>query len=63
MKPLMKNSGLKLAKDLFINKKDLKNTDNMRINKNCDDTNHGKQKAPSKKTSSKKMRASTMLLL
>ena len=40
MKPLMKNSGLKLAKDLFINKKDLKNTDNMRINKNCDDTNH-----------------------
>ena len=38
---------------LFVDKEDLKNLDNTRMNKNCDDTNLVK-KSPSKKTSSKK---------
>ena len=54
MKPAMNSDGVILAKELFGNKKDFKNLDNTPINKNCDDTNHGKQKASSKKTSSKK---------
>ena len=54
MKPGMNNRGVILAKELFVDKKDLNNTDNTHINKNCDDTNHGKKKASSKKTLSKK---------
>ncbi len=41
-----------LAKGLFVEKKDLKNTDKSCINKNRDDSNHGKKKTSSKKTES-----------
>ena len=54
MKPAMNSRGMILGKEMFVDKKDLKNTNNIRINKNRDDTNNGKKKAPSKKSSSKK---------
>ena len=54
MKPAMNNRTVKLAKELFVDKKNLLNTDNIHINKNCDNTNHDKMKAPSKKTLTKK---------
>ena len=44
MKSAMNSRGVILAKELFVDKKDLKNSDNTRINKNSDDTNHGKKK-------------------
>ena len=46
MKPPMNNRGVILAKEFFDEKKDLKNTENNRISKNRDDSNHGKKKAP-----------------
>ena len=52
MKPAMNSRDVILAKELFVDKKDLKNTDNICINKNRDDTNHGKKKTSSKKTES-----------
>ena len=54
MKPAMNSRGVTLAKELFIDKKDLMNIDNILINKNRSDTNYAKKKFPSKKTSSKK---------
>ena len=54
MKLFMNNRGGILIKELFVDKKDLKNTDNIRMNKNRDDTSHCKKKANSKQTSSKK---------
>ena len=54
MKPAINNRGVILAKDLFVDKKNLMNTDVIHINKNEDDFNYGKKKTPLKKTSSKK---------
>ena len=45
MKPNVKNRGVVLNKVLSVDNKDLKNTDNTRISKNSDETNHGKKKA------------------
>ena len=39
----MKSHGAILSKELFFDKKNLKNTDKTRLNKNSDDTNHGKK--------------------
>ena len=41
MKTSKNSCGVVLAKELFADKEDLKNTDNTRINKNRADTNHG----------------------
>ena len=43
MKPAMNSQGVILTKELFVDKKGFKNSDNTRINKNRDDTNHGKK--------------------
>ena len=53
-KPAINSRGVILAKELFVDKKDLMNIDNILINKNRSDTNYAKKKFPSKKTSSKK---------
>ena len=37
-----------LVKLFFVDEKELKNTDKFHINKNRDDSNYGKKKAPSK---------------
>ena len=42
MKPVMNSRRMMLTKELFVDKKDLKKTDRNCINKNHDDTNHGK---------------------
>ena len=44
MKPSMNSRCVILAKELFIDMKDLKNTGNTRTNKNRDDTNLIKKK-------------------
>ena len=54
MKRSMNSRGVILAEELFVDKKDLRNTSNSRINKNRNATNHGKKRSPSEKTSSKK---------
>ena len=50
MKPAVNSRGVILTKELFLDKKDLENTDHIRINKDRNDTSHGKRKALSKKT-------------
>ena len=40
----MNSRGVIQAKELFVDKKDLKNADNTRISKNRVDTDHGKKK-------------------
>ena len=40
----MNNHGEIMVKESFVDKKDLKNTENTRINKNRNDNNHGKTK-------------------
>ena len=54
MKPAMNNQSVILAKELLVDMKDLKNTDNNRTNKNREDTNHSKEKAPTKRLRQKK---------
>ena len=44
MKPAINSLVVILAKELFVNKKYLKNADNIRINKNYDNTNRGIKK-------------------
>ena len=41
MKRTMKSRDVIQAKNLFFDKKDIKNTENTHINKNGDATNHG----------------------
>ena len=54
----MSSRGVLVAKDLFVDKEDLKSIDNIRISKNRDDANHNKKKAFSKKSSSNKNESS-----
>ena len=56
MKPAMNCRGNILAKELFVDQKDLKNTGSIRINKNCDSTNRGK-----KRLFLRRLRAGTVL--
>ena len=55
MIPAMNSCDMILGNELFLEKKDLKNTDKSCINTNRDDFNHGKNKSPSQKTSSEKI--------
>ena len=47
MIPAMNSCDMILGNELFLEKKDLKNTDKSCINTNRDDFNHGKNKSPS----------------
>ena len=58
----MKCCSMILAKELFVDKEDLKNTNKSRINMNRDDSNHGKKKVPSKIFRQKILIADTVLL-
>ncbi len=58
MEPAMNSCSVILAKELFVKKKYLKNTNKSWIKKNRDDSNHGKKKAPSKNTSNRMSSAS-----
>ena len=44
MKPTISNHGMILAKEQFVDKKDIKKTDNIRLNKSRDNIHHGKKK-------------------
>ena len=61
MKPAMNSRDVILTKEFFVDKKDLKNIGNTRINKNRDDTNRGKKKGPFKKNRQKRLRAGIVL--